>query len=41
MWESATAYYETPAGMLNAIGLENPGIEVFLQEYLPSLMEEG
>jgi dihydroorotate dehydrogenase (NAD+) catalytic subunit len=33
--------YETPAGMLNAIGLENPGIEVFLQEYLPSLMEEG
>jgi dihydroorotate dehydrogenase (NAD+) catalytic subunit len=27
--------YETPAGMLNAIGLENPGIEVFLQEYLP------
>ena len=27
--------------MLNAIGLENPGIEVFLQEYLPSLMEEG
>ncbi|NLO22342.1 MAG: dihydroorotate dehydrogenase [Syntrophomonadaceae bacterium] len=33
--------YETPAGMLNAIGLENPGIEVFLQEYLPALMEEG
>lgn len=33
--------YETPAGMLNAIGLENPGIEVFLQEYLPALMEDG
>ena len=31
--------YETPAGMLNAIGLENPGIEVFLQEYLPRLRE--
>ena len=31
--------YETPAGMLNAIGLENPGIEVFLREYLPRLRE--
>ena len=31
--------YETPAGMLNAIGLENPGIELFLQEYLPRLRE--
>lgn len=33
--------YETPAGMLNAIGLENPGIEVFLQDYLPALLEDG
>jgi len=33
--------YETPAGMLNAIGLENPGIEVFLNEYLPSLIKDG
>lgn len=32
---------ETPAGMLNAIGLENPGIKVFLQEYLPYLKEKG
>jgi dihydroorotate dehydrogenase (NAD+) catalytic subunit len=32
---------ETPAGMLNAIGLENPGIDVFLHEYLPSLKEDG
>lgn len=32
---------ETPAGMLNAIGLENPGVEVFLQEYLPALREQG
>ena len=28
---------ETPAGMLNSIGLENPGIEVFIKEKLPSL----
>ena len=29
---------ETAAGMLNAIGLENPGINVFLNEYLPRLL---
>lgn len=28
---------ETPAGMLNCIGLENPGAEVFLKETLPRL----
>jgi dihydroorotate dehydrogenase (NAD+) catalytic subunit len=28
---------ETPAGMLNSIGLQNPGIEVFLKEELPFL----
>lgn len=28
---------ETPSGMLNAIGLENPGVDVFLNEYLPYL----
>ena len=28
---------ETPMGMLNCIGLENPGVEVFLQETLPRL----
>lgn len=28
---------ETPAGMLNAIGLENPGVDVFISEYLPYL----
>ncbi|MGI5920245.1 MAG: dihydroorotate dehydrogenase [Syntrophomonadaceae bacterium] len=32
---------ETPSGMLNAIGLENPGVEVFLNEYLPYLREKG
>jgi dihydroorotate dehydrogenase (NAD+) catalytic subunit len=30
---------ETPAGMLNAIGLQNVGIEVFLAEKLPKLRE--
>ncbi|MDT2754976.1 dihydroorotate dehydrogenase [Enterococcus pseudoavium] len=28
---------ETPSGMLNAIGLQNPGMEVVLDEILPSL----
>lgn len=28
---------ETPAGMLNSIGLENPGLEAFLDEKLPYL----
>lgn len=28
---------ETPAGMLNAIGLENPGVEEFLSNTLPKL----
>lgn len=29
--------WETPSGMLNAIGLENPGVDVFLSEKLPFL----
>jgi len=32
---------ETPAGMLNAIGLQNPGVEVFLSEKMPALREFG
>ena len=32
---------ETPAGMLNAIGLANPGLDAFLSEYLPMLTEAG
>ena len=32
---------ETPAGMLNAIGLQNVGIEAFLAEKLPRLRELG
>jgi len=30
---------ETPAGLLNAIGLENPGIDVFLEEKMPFLSQ--
>lgn len=32
---------ETPAGMLNSIGLENPGLEVFLRDKLPFLKKLG
>lgn len=32
---------ETPAGMLNSIGLENPGLENFLKEKLPLLKKYG
>lgn len=32
---------ETPAGMLNSIGLENVGLEVFLKEKLPFLLSKG
>ncbi|NLX02047.1 MAG: dihydroorotate dehydrogenase [Syntrophomonadaceae bacterium] len=38
---SAPRIIETPAGMLNAIGLENPGVEVFINEHLPYLCEKG
>ncbi len=32
---------ETPSGMLNAIGLQNPGIDVFLERDLPFLKDKG
>jgi dihydroorotate dehydrogenase (NAD+) catalytic subunit len=32
---------ETELGMLNAIGLANPGIDVFLEQHLPRLVELG
>jgi dihydroorotate dehydrogenase (NAD+) catalytic subunit len=32
---------ETPSGMLNSIGLQGPGIEVFLSRDLPWLIEHG
>lgn len=32
---------ETPAGLINSIGLENPGVEGFIQQELPFLREQG
>lgn len=32
---------ETPAGMLNSVGLQNPGIDMFISGYLPQLKKEG
>lgn len=31
---------ETPAGMLNSVGLQNPGIDHFLEEELPNLTQK-
>ena len=33
--------WETPAGMLNAIGLQNIGVDAFVRERLPALREAG
>lgn len=32
---------ETPSGMLNSVGLENPGVESFVKDELPYLKEKG
>lgn len=32
---------ESPAGLINAIGLENPGVEVFVTQLLPKLAATG
>ncbi|MFR8001998.1 MAG: dihydroorotate dehydrogenase [Hydrogeniiclostridium sp.] len=32
---------ETPSGMLNAVGLQNPGVDHFLKEDLPWLRQQG
>ena len=32
---------ETPAGMINSIGLENPGVEVICRDVLPKVAEYG
>jgi dihydroorotate dehydrogenase (NAD+) catalytic subunit len=34
-------FAETESGMLNSIGLQNPGIDAFLREHLPRLEELG
>ncbi len=31
---------ETPAGMLNSVGLQNPGVDTFLNTYLPWLKQQ-
>jgi dihydroorotate dehydrogenase (NAD+) catalytic subunit len=33
--------HETPAGLMNSIGLENPGLEIFLEKELPRLRSLG
>jgi len=33
--------FETPSGMINAIGIENPGIDVFMADQLPALKNIG
>jgi len=33
--------FETPSGMINAIGIENPGIDGFITEKLPALKKIG
>ena len=32
---------ETPSGMLNAVGLQNPGVDVFIKEDLPCLKKQN
>ena len=32
---------ETPAGMLNSVGLQNPGVDMFIDGYLPWLKKNG
>jgi dihydroorotate dehydrogenase (NAD+) catalytic subunit len=38
---TGTRLYETPSGLMNSIGLENPGISAFVKTYLPRLRELG
>ncbi|MDR0785840.1 MAG: dihydroorotate dehydrogenase [Treponema sp.] len=38
---SGTRLYETPSGLLNSIGLENPGIPAFIEKELPSMKQLG
>ncbi len=33
--------WETPSGLLNSIGLQNPGVEVFLRDVLPEMKKRG
>lgn len=33
--------YETPSGMMNSVGLNNPGIDKFIEKELPNMMNLG
>ncbi len=33
--------YETPQGIMNSVGLQNPGIEKFIEVELPKMLELG
>ena len=33
--------HETPGGMLNSVGLQNPGVEAWLEDELPALLATG
>jgi dihydroorotate dehydrogenase (NAD+) catalytic subunit len=37
----APRLHETPAGMLNSVGLQNPGVEAWLEHELPALLATG
>jgi dihydroorotate dehydrogenase (NAD+) catalytic subunit len=37
----APRIWETPAGLLNAIGLQNPGVDIFLSDILPVMLSYG
>jgi dihydroorotate dehydrogenase (NAD+) catalytic subunit len=38
---SGIRLYETPSGLMNSIGLENPGIRAFIEKILPRLKDRG
>jgi dihydroorotate dehydrogenase (NAD+) catalytic subunit len=38
---TGTRLHETPSGLMNSIGLENPGIPAFLEKELPALKKLG
>ena len=38
---SGIRIYETPSGVLNSIGLQNPGVREFIDSYLPSMKKLG
>jgi dihydroorotate dehydrogenase (NAD+) catalytic subunit len=37
----ALRVHETPSGMLNSVGLQGPGLPVWVEEYLPGLVATG